>query len=174
MMTVYSLAFIKIFDRATCVFLLINAFFSSLYSNDNSHDSFPIVEFICDDDSHHFIERLDNDCVIAPRIKVSQVPDAILGMSVLHISRGSPGQPSKSYSILLKENRTLFLGVHDRGVITEPEGWFRTDLVILLGDDPMNRLIVYRKRFESHSRVNVPENHGRSGLLYAMPSVLIF
>lgn len=147
---------------------------ASCHGHGNSDDLSLSFEFVCDEDIHYFTDLLDSDCVIAPRTKLSQVPDALLGMTILHISRGSPNHPSKEYTIFFKEKRTLFLGVHDRGTVTEPVGWSLTDLVITLDDDPSHRFIIYRRTFESHEEIDVPRNHGKLGFLYAKPSVLIF
>lgn len=151
-------------------------FFSLALSSDqlSSKNKDFVIEFIHDDSIQFFLDRLNRDSVISPRYKVIDFPDALLRMRLLSVTRGSPVHPSKDYRVLLKKTRTIFLGVHERGEHSVPLGWSPTDLYISIDGRQSSRFIIYRKIILANTEINVPKNYGRSGRIYALPSILIF
>ena len=99
---------------------------------------------------------------------ILEMPDELIGLSTVTISRGSTQEPALGFRFMISEDSVVYLAVHDRGGYAPPQGWVKTDMKLTWSTKETDT--VYMRSFEQ-GEVVIPWHSGSLGSNYGVPNM---
>ena len=105
------------------------------------------------------------------RFAIVAMPITLSGGTIVSAPRGANTQPGAAYSVTVDQPARVYLLVQNRGKVTVPEDWKKTNAVVAWGDGFSDT--VYVKELDAPGVIEVPAHDGRQGSTYGIPNALV-
>ncbi|WP_294506548.1 hypothetical protein [uncultured Victivallis sp.] len=102
---------------------------------------------------------------------IAAMPAALVGETIVSVPRGQSAQPGTAYSVTIDQPARVYLLVQNRGKVTIPEDWKKTNAVVAWGDGFSDT--VYVKDLDAPGTIEVPAHNGKQGSTYGIPNALV-
>lgn len=102
---------------------------------------------------------------------ITAMPAALVGETIVSVPRGESTQPGAAYTVTVDQPARIYLLVQNRGKVTIPEDWKKTDAIVVWGDNFTDK--VYVKELDKPATIEVPAHNGKAGNSFGVPNALV-
>ncbi len=104
---------------------------------------------------------------------ISAVPGYLKDQQMVSVPRGNAAVAGIAYTVTIDKPATVYLLVQDRGKVTIPEGWTKSEDKVRWKLGNMNLSdSVYQKNFAA-GQVEIPAHDGKDGASFGVPNAVV-